>query len=121
MTLVLAVDGGNSKTDVALVAGDGRLLATVHGPTSSHQAVGIEAGMERLAALIAEAHAQAGAAVADRADVGVYCLAGADTADDVRLLTGATGRSRVRQDRPACATTRSLHCAPARTGAGASS
>jgi N-acetylglucosamine kinase-like BadF-type ATPase len=29
---VLAIDGGNSKTDVALVAADGRLLASVRGP-----------------------------------------------------------------------------------------
>ena len=29
---VLAVDGGNSKTDAALVAGDGSLLATARGP-----------------------------------------------------------------------------------------
>jgi len=33
---VLAVDGGNSKTDIALVAGDGRVLAFVRGATSSH-------------------------------------------------------------------------------------
>jgi N-acetylglucosamine kinase-like BadF-type ATPase len=83
---VLAVDGGNSKTDVALVAEDGRLLAAVHGPTSSHQAVGVEQGMERLAGLVAEAHAQAGAGAPTRADVGVYCVAGADTPADVRLL-----------------------------------
>jgi N-acetylglucosamine kinase-like BadF-type ATPase len=89
VTTVLAVDGGNSKTDVALVAGDGRLLAAVHGPTSSHQAVGVDQGMERLAALIAEAHAEAGAGAGatERADVGVYCLAGADTPADIRLLT----------------------------------
>lgn len=86
MTTVLAVDGGNSKTDVALVAGDGRLLAAAHGPTSSHQAVGVERGMERLAALVAEAHAQAGAAATERANVGVYCLAGADTPADIRML-----------------------------------
>jgi len=29
---VLAIDGGNSKTDVALVAADGSLLASVRGP-----------------------------------------------------------------------------------------
>jgi len=29
---VLAIDGGNSKTDVALVAGDGTLLASARGP-----------------------------------------------------------------------------------------
>ena len=59
MTLVLAVDGGNSKTDVALVAGDGRLLAAVRGPHQLPPGRRRGAGMERLAALVAEAHAQA--------------------------------------------------------------
>ena len=86
--MVLAVDGGNSKTDVALVDGDGRLLAAVRGPTTSHQAVGGDAGMQRLSGLVAEAYATAGVRGAERADVGVYCLAGADTPSDVRELTG---------------------------------
>ena len=33
--LVLAVDGGNAKTDLALVATDGRVHALVRGPGSS--------------------------------------------------------------------------------------
>ena len=41
---VLGVDGGNSKTDVALVAADGRLLAAIRGGTISHQQVGLETG-----------------------------------------------------------------------------
>ena len=45
---VLAIDGGNSKTDVALVAADGRLLAVIRGPTISHQAVGLGPGMATL-------------------------------------------------------------------------
>ena len=49
---VLAVDGGNSKTDIALVADDGRVLAFVRGPTSSHQAVGLERGMDQLVGLV---------------------------------------------------------------------
>ena len=88
MTLVLAVDGGNSKTDVALVDGEGRLLAAVRGETTSHQQVGGDAGMQRLSALVAKAYATAGVRGAERADVGVYCLAGADTPSDVRELTG---------------------------------
>ena len=56
MTLVLAVDGGNSKTDVALVDGDGRLLAAVRGRTTSHQQVGGDAGMQRLTALVEDAY-----------------------------------------------------------------
>ena len=88
MTLVLAVDGGNSKTDVALVDGDGRLLAAVRGETTSHQQVGGDAGMQRLSALVAKAYTTAGVRGADRAEVGVYCLAGADTPSDIRELTG---------------------------------
>ena len=87
MTLVLAVDGGNPKTDVALVDGDGLLLAAVRGPTTSHQQVGADAGMQRLAARIADAYTAAGLRGEGRADVGVYCLAGADTPGDLRALT----------------------------------
>jgi len=57
---VLAVDGGNSKTDIALVADDGRVLAFVRGPTSSHQAVGLERGMDQLVGLVSDAAARAG-------------------------------------------------------------
>ena len=80
--VVLAVDGGNSKTDVALVADDGALLAAVRGPTVSHQAVGLDEGMARLERLAGEV----GASVDRPADVGVFALAGADYPSDVRLL-----------------------------------
>jgi N-acetylglucosamine kinase-like BadF-type ATPase len=86
---VLAVDGGNSKTDVALVADDGRLLGAVRGPTSSHQAVGLGPGVERLASLVAEAVSVA--RLDGRPDLAVYTLAGADTRADVRALTEALG------------------------------
>jgi N-acetylglucosamine kinase-like BadF-type ATPase len=86
---VLAVDGGNSKTDVALVAEDGRLLAAVRGTTSSHQAVGLVTGMERLARMVADVVAVSGSR--DRPTLGSYTLAGADTPPDVRLLTEALG------------------------------
>jgi N-acetylglucosamine kinase-like BadF-type ATPase len=82
--IVLAVDGGNSKTDVALVADDGRLLAAVRGPTCSHQQVGLGPGLERLAASIAAAFAEA--RLDGRPDLAVYSLAGADTKADVRAL-----------------------------------
>jgi N-acetylglucosamine kinase-like BadF-type ATPase len=80
--VVLAVDGGNSKTDVALVADDGALVAAVRGPTVSHQAVGLDEGMERLGRLAAEV----GASAVGPAAVGVFALAGADYPSDVRLL-----------------------------------
>lgn len=87
MRTILAVDGGNSKTDVALVTEDGRLLAAVRGPTSSHQVVGLTAGMERLAGFVAEVSASA--RLAGRPELAVYTLAGADTKADIRLLARA--------------------------------
>lgn len=87
MRTVLAVDGGNSKTDVAIVADDGRLLAAVRGPTCSHQQVGLGPGLERLAGFVAAAVAEA--QLGERPDLAVYSLAGADTKADVRSLTSA--------------------------------
>jgi N-acetylglucosamine kinase-like BadF-type ATPase len=55
---VLAVDAGNSKTDVALVAGDGTLLATVRGP-GVRSADDLGPWLESLAGLIARAQGQA--------------------------------------------------------------
>lgn len=87
---ILAVDGGNSKTDVALVAPDGRLLAALRGPTTSHQQVGLVAGADRLAALVREARTLGGVPEqAPPAEVGVHALAGADTPADHRRLTRA--------------------------------
>jgi N-acetylglucosamine kinase-like BadF-type ATPase len=96
---VLAVDGGNSKADVALVGPSGELLAAVRGPTISHQAVGLEAGMQRLEDLVREAASAAGIEERPYAETGVYTLAGADYPSDVRLLTRALGgRSLARRD-----------------------
>jgi N-acetylglucosamine kinase-like BadF-type ATPase len=85
---LLAVDGGNSKADVALVAGDGRLLGAVRGPTISHQAVSIDVAVERLRTLVA---ATGGGAA--RPAHAVLCLAGADYPADVRLLTRRLGEA----------------------------
>jgi N-acetylglucosamine kinase-like BadF-type ATPase len=89
-TFVLGVDGGNSKTDVALVAADGRLLAARRIGTISHQQVGLEPGANRLAEAVDAARAEAGIGP-DRppAEQAIYCLAGADTRADVRHLTEA--------------------------------
>ncbi|HEY4189002.1 MAG TPA: BadF/BadG/BcrA/BcrD ATPase family protein [Candidatus Limnocylindrales bacterium] len=89
--VILAVDGGNSKTDVALCSADGRLLAAVRGPTTSHQAIGLEAGLERLAGLIGEARALA--PDARDPDLAVCCLAGFDLpSDEARLQAAYVGR-----------------------------
>jgi N-acetylglucosamine kinase-like BadF-type ATPase len=93
MAAVLAVDGGNSKTDIALVADDGRLLAAVRGGTTSHQAVGLDAGVARLIGLVEDAARLAGLDPSARpiARVGVHTIAGADYAADVRMLERALG------------------------------
>ena len=100
---ILAVDGGNSKAELALVAANGRLLAAGRGPSISHQAVGLEQGMANLRQLAAKAASaarrEAGGTVATLggaapeagplAELAVCCLAGADYPSDVRLLTRA--------------------------------
>ena len=86
---VLAVDGGNSKADVALIGPAGELLAAVRGPTVSHQAVGIDTGMDRLSQLVRTAAERAELPTEDGgpvAKLGVFALAGADYPSDVRLL-----------------------------------
>ena len=103
---VLAVDGGNSKADLALVARDGTLLAAVRGPTISHQQVGVEEGIVRLRRLAAAAAQRAGlaAGTGPLAEIGLYSVAGADFADDTRMLarafasTGLTVRTEVLND-----------------------
>ena len=94
---VLAVDGGNSKTDVALVGPDGGLLAAVRGPTTSHQAVGLEAGIARLVGLVEEVARQAGLDPTARpiSTIGVHAIAGADFTADVRMLERALAGARL--------------------------
>ena len=88
---VLAVDGGNSKTHVALIGSDGRVLAAIAGPTTSHQQVGLGPGTDRLVGLVGAALELTGLdpATALPAAVGSYVLAGADTPGDVRRLGAA--------------------------------
>jgi N-acetylglucosamine kinase-like BadF-type ATPase len=94
--LLLGVDGGNSKTHLALATGGGTLLAAIGGPTSSHQVVGLDGAADRFVAL-AEAAATRGGIDPSRrplVDVAALCVAGADLPHDVRRLRavlGATG------------------------------
>ena len=52
--LFLAVDGGNSKTDVLLAAADGRVLRRVRGGPFRPQVTGLPAAMATLSALVDE-------------------------------------------------------------------
>jgi N-acetylglucosamine kinase-like BadF-type ATPase len=55
---VLAIDGGNSKTDVALVARDGTLLAAARGPGINAHNVGVDQTMLILDAVVKQAAAR---------------------------------------------------------------
>lgn len=55
MRTVLAVDGGNSKTDVALVAEDGTVLATARGGGFTPQSAGVGAAVDVVHDLVRQA------------------------------------------------------------------
>ena len=83
--VVLAADGGNSKTDVALVREDGELLALVRGGLSSPHQLGLREAFDVLDELVREAIAEAG--VAALVDVARIFLAGVDFPVEVERAT----------------------------------
>ena len=87
--IVLAVDGGNSKTDLALVAADGRVLSLVRGPLSSPHHLGVDGSVEVLERLFREAVEEAGVANANGAPVAAVarlCMAGVDFPAEEEVL-----------------------------------
>jgi N-acetylglucosamine kinase-like BadF-type ATPase len=89
--VVLAVDGGNSKTDLALVRADGEVLALVRGPQSSPHHLGVEGSLAVLGDLLGEAVSQAGLPNGDGpvAEIGQLLLAGVDFPDEVESMQRA--------------------------------
>ncbi len=96
----LAIDGGNSKTDVLVGAEDGRVLAFTRGPGSSPDSLGIEGSLAVLDALIRPALAEARRSVAAAArrhdpvvtiDLLVAYLAGVDLPIEVEHYAKAVG------------------------------
>lgn len=87
---VLAIDGGNSKTAIALVAADGAVLASLRGPGASQEEYGIDKAMRILDGLVREVAARAGiepgTLVARHTSA---CLAGADLPEEEAALTAA--------------------------------
>jgi N-acetylglucosamine kinase-like BadF-type ATPase len=84
---VLAVDVGNSKTDLALVAADGSVLAAVRGPTASHQRVGMAEAVEVIARLVGiAAGPEAIVAGGPVARILACCAAGVDLPSDERAF-----------------------------------
>ncbi|MEV5613597.1 BadF/BadG/BcrA/BcrD ATPase family protein [Streptomyces sp. NPDC052225] len=83
---VLAVDAGNSKTDVAVVAADGTIVGAARGGGFQPPRVGVEAAVDVLAEAVGRAFAQAG--VTSAAHVSA-CLANADLPVEERELEAA--------------------------------
>jgi N-acetylglucosamine kinase-like BadF-type ATPase len=91
--LVLAIDGGNSKTDVVLVTASGRTLSHVRGPGSSPHYLGIEPAVDLLDDMVLKAAAQAG--VGERQPVAALAqvnLAGVDFPNEEEIASAAIGR-----------------------------
>ncbi len=93
--IALAVDGGNSKTDLALVRDDGELLAFVRGPLSSPHHLGLAGCLDVLESLLEDAVRQAGLDASSRpvADVAHLLIAGLDfPAEELQLQEAVAGR-----------------------------
>jgi len=88
---VLAVDGGNSKTDLALVEADGSVLALVRGPLSSPHHLGVEGCLAVLDGLLERALRDAGLATPDGrvAEVAALLMAGVDFPSEEETLREA--------------------------------
>ena len=85
---VLAIDGGNSKTDLALVAEDGALLATVRGP-GMRSPDDLGSWLEALGALIVRAQLEAGREGQMAARHITACVANADLPEEEERLAAA--------------------------------
>ncbi|MBU3871484.1 ATPase [Streptomyces sp. 4503] len=89
---MLAIDAGNSKTDVALVGPDGSVLGVARGGGFRPPVVGAEAAVGSLAPLVEEAARQAGGSGPPHAGhiAGHIsaCLANADLPSEEEELTG---------------------------------
>ena len=86
MGLILAVDAGNSKTDVAVVNHDGEVLATARGEGFRPPAVGLDTAMSALTATVTRALTTAGTPTVSHVSA---CLANADLPVEEEQLTAA--------------------------------
>ncbi|WP_406381451.1 N-acetylglucosamine kinase [Streptomyces sp. NBC_01618] len=89
---VLAIDAGNSKTDVALIGEDGTVLATARGGGFQPPVVGVEAALDVLAPLLGQALATSGRSV-DGVEHVSACLANVDLpVEEAELTEGLVRR-----------------------------
>jgi len=84
---VLAVDGGNSKSDLALVAEDGSLLASARGPGMTRPDLAM--ALRLLTGLIGQAQRQAGRSGCPVARHLSACVANADLPEEEQALATA--------------------------------
>ena len=89
--LVVAVDGGGVKTDLALLDSSGTLLSLVRGGSSQAYYLGVEGCVDVLESLLATAVADAGLGRLERpfAATAQLLLAGMDLPEDLSALTVA--------------------------------
>jgi N-acetylglucosamine kinase-like BadF-type ATPase len=89
----VAIDGGNSKTHVAIGSTDGRLHAFVRGPGSCPDVIGVPDAVALLDSLVRQAVAQAGMPVGTELSRAEVYLAGADLPVEVDVLMKAVGEA----------------------------
>jgi N-acetylglucosamine kinase-like BadF-type ATPase len=89
--LLFAVDGGNSKTDLALLGADGEVRALVRGPLSSPHHLGLDGSLDVLRALVERAAEGAGVATSNGpiAEVAQLLMAGIDFPSEEQELRAA--------------------------------
>ncbi|ROP33955.1 N-acetylglucosamine kinase [Couchioplanes caeruleus] len=90
----LAVDGGNSKTDVLLGTVHGDVLGFVRGPATSPHTLGLNGTVELLAELVRTVRAEAGVVPAASIELAAVYLAGADLPVEVTRLQQAISARR---------------------------
>jgi N-acetylglucosamine kinase-like BadF-type ATPase len=88
---LLVADGGNSKTDLALLGTDGSVLAAVRGPGSNPDIVGVDGCLAVLGELVERAARAAGVNGRPErlAELGAFYLAGVDLPVEERRLAAA--------------------------------
>ena len=87
--MVLAVDGGNSKTELAIAHADGTVLALTRGPASNPHLTGVDGAIAVMRPLYEQAMMMAG--LSTPPGHAVYALAGADLPPEGVRLEAALG------------------------------
>jgi N-acetylglucosamine kinase-like BadF-type ATPase len=90
VTVVLAVDGGGSKTDVACVRADGSLVGYVRGPGCSPHRLGVEGSLDVVASLAAD--------LGVPADFAMLLIAAVDFPDEEAAYDSAARRRALAAD-----------------------